>query len=106
MLISSVDHNNYRRYIGNESYRPLDGITSEEEIEEDNDYTYRAFNSTIVLRWEYRPGSTLYVVWTQARQGIGADNELDFTRDIDRLFSRDAYGENVFLIKANYWFNI
>jgi hypothetical protein len=106
MLISSLDHKNYRRYIGNESYRPLDGIATEEQLEEANDYSFRAFNSTMVLRWEYRPGSTLYAVWTQARQGIGEYNDLDFRRDVDQLFSRDAYGENVFLIKANYWFNI
>jgi hypothetical protein len=106
MLITGLDHQNYRRYIGHESYRPLDGIATVEDLEDGFDYSYRAFNSTMVLRWEYRPGSTLYVVWTQARSGVGAYNDLDFQRDVGQLFSSDADGENVFLVKMNYWFNI
>jgi len=106
MLITGLDHQNYCRYIGADKYAPLDGIATEESLDEDNDYNYRAFNSTMVLRWEYRQGSTIYLVWTQARSGVGNYNDVDFGRDFDELFSQVSDGENVYLIKMNYWFNI
>jgi hypothetical protein len=56
-----------------------------------------------VLRWEWRPGSTLYVAWQQARAnyatGVG---DFDFGRDQAALF--DARPDNVFVLKMNYWF--
>ena len=33
------------------------------------DFNYRSFRTTNVLRWEYKPGSTLFVVWQQGREG-------------------------------------
>jgi hypothetical protein len=55
----------------------------------------------LVLRWEYRPGSRLYVVWTQSRHDRGADPSLRFPRD-----AFDALGvapTNVLLVKLSYW---
>lgn len=34
------------------------------------DFNVRTFRSNLVLRWEYRPGSTLFVVWSQDRSGV------------------------------------
>ena len=106
MLITGLNHRDYVRYVGNESYAPLNGLVSVDDLESQNDYNYRAFNSTMVLRWEYRSGSTLYVVWTQARSGIGDYDDVDFGRDFDELFSAMTGSDNAFLIKVNYWFNI
>jgi hypothetical protein len=55
-----------------------------------------------VLRWEYRPGSTLFFVWTQARND-GADNPTDHgvAQGYSNIFSRRP--DNVFLVKASYW---
>jgi hypothetical protein len=94
--ISSIDYSNYRRYLGGTDYAPY---TMDEQ-----DFVYRALNSTFLLRWEYRPGSTIYLVWTRA---LGNDdsslNNLEFSRDFKKLFSKDA--ENVFLAKISYWWN-
>jgi len=106
MHISGIDHFDYRRYIGNEGYAPVGDIKTQEDLESDHDYNYRAFNSTMVIRWEYNPGSTVYLVWTQSRSGLESHNDLRFHRDFEELFSSDTEGMNVFLIKASYWLNI
>jgi hypothetical protein len=56
-----------------------------------------------VLRWEYRAGSTLFVVWQQARDGSTDDGTFRFRRDFGDTFS--APGKNVFLVKLAYWLN-
>jgi hypothetical protein len=101
-LISGLDYQNYRPYLGGNNYgSPLD----ENENEINKDYNYSALNSTLLIRWEYNPGSTIYLVWTRSRsQSDDRVNDLDFSRDFDRFFS--AGSENIFLIKASYWMNM
>jgi hypothetical protein len=65
------------------------------------DFTFRSLRGNAVLRWEYRPGSTLYLVWTQARANQERLGDLQFGRDVDALFGAPA--ENIFLVKASYW---
>ncbi len=65
------------------------------------DFNYRSLRGTAVLRWEYRPGSTLFAVWTQERSGSAAFGDFDFARDRAAVF-RDR-PINVFQIKATYW---
>ncbi|MHB1097116.1 MAG: DUF5916 domain-containing protein [Gemmatimonadaceae bacterium] len=67
----------------------------------DPDFTARSLRGTAVLRWEYRPGSTIYFAWTQQRAGVSDDGTLDFGRDQSALWRDPA--ENVFLVKVNYW---
>jgi hypothetical protein len=63
---------------------------------------FKAFNSNLVVRWEYRPGSTLFVVWSQGRVD---DSDLDVTRSMPRDFRRlfDQHPRNTFLVKVSYW---
>ena len=68
----------------------------------DGDFNEKSFNASAVLRWEYRPASTLFVVWTQARsQGDQDIGEFSARRDYRNLFA--ARPDNVFLVKASYW---
>ncbi len=67
----------------------------------DPDFAYRSLIGNAVIRWEYRPGSTVFFVWTQDRSGTDAVGNFDFTRDRSALF-RDR-PTNVFLVKVNYW---
>jgi hypothetical protein len=64
-------------------------------------FNFRSLRGTSVLRWEYRPGSTLYFVWTQQREGSAKFGDFDFNRDRSALF-RDR-PTNVFQVKATYW---
>ena len=67
----------------------------------DRDFTARSLQGNAVLRWEFRPGSTLFLVWQQQREGAEADGALRFGRDLGGLFADPA--TNVFLVKLSYW---
>jgi hypothetical protein len=67
------------------------------------DFNYRSFRTTNVLRWEYKPGSTLFAVWQQGRERTIDRGTFDFGRDFGGVFSSPA--RNVFLIKWAYWLN-
>ncbi|MBK5189275.1 MAG: hypothetical protein JJD97_13605, partial [Gemmatimonadaceae bacterium] len=65
------------------------------------------FNSNVVLRWEYRAGSSLYAVWSQGRSyendgsAFGSFNVHGSARDLYGI-----HPDNTFLIKASYWFSL
>ena len=67
----------------------------------DPNFTSRSLRGTSVLRWEYRPGSTLFFVWTQQRSGFAAFGDYDFSRDARAMLADRP--DNVFLVKATYW---
>ena len=79
----------------------------------DRDFSYRSLIGNAVLRWEWRPGSTLFLVWQQSRvnalQGDGLHGTdpwiggFDLSRDMGDMFSTPA--DNIFVIKVNYWLN-
>lgn len=68
------------------------------------DFNYRSFRTTNVLRWEYKPGSALFVVWQQGRQDSLSRGDFQFGRDFGGVFSAPAH--NVFLVKLSYWLNM
>jgi hypothetical protein len=65
------------------------------------DFTNTSLRGTAVLRWEYRPGSTLYFVWTQQRSGADPVGDMSFGSAVGEI-GRDR-ATNVFQIKATYW---
>ena len=68
------------------------------------DFNFRSLRGTAVLRWEYRPGSTMYVVWNQTRNDQVPFGNFDFNRDRQALFR--AHPDNVFLVKFNYYLGL
>ena len=64
-------------------------------------FSLRSLRGNAVLRWEYRPGSTLFFVWQQSRSGSTAVGTFDLVRDRALLF-RDR-PINIFQLKVNYW---
>jgi len=68
----------------------------------DPDFNLKSLRGTIVLRWEYRPGSMLYFVWTQKRSDESHPGDFDFDRDWAALWN--ARGDNIFLMKFTYRF--
>src|SRR6266550_4033728 len=68
------------------------------------DFNIKFFNSNFVVRWEYRPGSTLFLVWNQGRDDFEpTTGNKNVFGDFKKLFK--AYPRNTFLIKASYWLN-
>ncbi len=70
----------------------------------DPDFRLRSLRGTVVLRWEYRPGSMLYFVWTQSRADTSLDGAHDLWDDLGAIFR--APGENIFLLKFTYRFEL
>lgn len=66
------------------------------------DFNFRQFRSNLVVRWEYLPGSTLYLVWSQGRTSTDTKGLFSYGRDMKDLFSITPH--DVFLIKLSYWF--
>jgi hypothetical protein len=69
----------------------------------DRSFTRRSIRGNGVLRWEYRPGSTFYVVWQQDRTNAERLDDFHAGRAAASVF--DAPAHNVFVLKWTYWFN-
>jgi hypothetical protein len=67
------------------------------------DFNVREFNSNLVLRWEFRPGSSVFLVWSQARDHSVRDGEFSAWGDARTLFAQKP--TNVFMVKFSYWLN-
>jgi hypothetical protein len=75
------------------------------------EFNSKALNSNLVLRWEYRRGSTLFVVWSHGRGEYVQDGAFHVGRDFGRLFglrpgSRELPITNVMMVKLNYWLGL
>jgi hypothetical protein len=68
------------------------------------DFNFKQFRSTAVVRWEYRPGSTLFVVWSQGRSQFSPTGNFQLGHDARALF--DAPATNILLVKFNYWLSL
>ncbi|MEE9442827.1 MAG: DUF5916 domain-containing protein [candidate division Zixibacteria bacterium] len=121
-LISALNHNDFSVYGGGQDYNYDHSVLSDtvdyevingesipisrrEMNRRDNRFNHSSINSTLIMRWEYRPGSTLYLVWTRSRlERDYTTGEFDMSRDVNRFFKGND--NNLFLIKASYWWNI
>ena len=98
-------------FISSGDYGTINELSAPETYEFDEwqgpnfnpDFNFRSLRGTAVLRWEWRPGSTLFLAWQQSRvdyaPGVG---DFDFSRDRQALFRADP--DNIFVLKVNYWF--
>ena len=71
---------------------------------DDPDFHWRELKSNLVLRWEFRAGSTLYWVWSQHRTDARDTGAFAGTDEYRRLL--EAHPDNTFLVKVSYWFSI
>ena len=101
-FVSAGDYSSFKQLVDGRSrdyarrYAPV-------EYDGNPDFNYRSFRTTNVVRWEYKPGSTLFVVWQQGREDTLTRGTFDFNRDLGGVF--DAPARNVFLVKWAYWLN-
>ncbi len=91
----------------------LDGEYYQVDENSDNltDYTFRnpdfnffQFRSNLVFRWEYRPGSQLYLVWSNDKTEYLSPGNYQLNDMAGRISG--ASPDNIFLIKLNYWFSL
>jgi hypothetical protein len=65
------------------------------------DFNKVSLRGNAVLRWEYMPGSTLFLVWTQSRYDDNGAGHFTFRRSLEQLGS--AKPDNIFMLKVTYW---
>ncbi|MBI5472223.1 MAG: carbohydrate binding family 9 domain-containing protein [Ignavibacteriae bacterium] len=96
MLLPRGQYKNYRSLAATGQLIPYPS--------QDYDFNTISFQSNVLLRWEYLPGSTLYLVWTQSRDDFIDDYTIDFGprfRDAFKLPHDDAL-----LLKVSYWWGV
>lgn len=80
----------------------LDGVV--DYAFEKPDFNFLQFRMNLVVRWEYIPGSTMYLVWTQGRTETSSLGGFSFREGMRDLFN--VHPHNVFLIKFSYCFQL
>ncbi len=70
----------------------------------DPDFNEKVLNANLVFRWEYLPGSTFYLVWTQARSGDNGLYGRTFSDNLSDAFKLPM--DNVLLAKVSYWWSL
>ncbi len=85
-------------------YVDFDGDGTADSSFRDRDFNVRSLVGNAVLRWEYRPGSTIFFVWQRQQVGRTSYGDFDFGRDLGALWGAPA--ENRFIVKMNYWLGL
>ena len=93
-------------YYSNDDYYAIDEDldSTEDYFWEDPDFNVKEFRSNLVARWEYVPGSTVFLVWSQSRDEFDPTGDFSLNSSISDLFDITPY--NVFLVKFSYRFGL
>ena len=90
---------------GDRSYTAdMDGDGAGDFAFGDPSFNFKQLRSNVVLRWEYRPGSAVFLVWSQGRTDFARDGRFRFDDDVSRLWRAD--GTNVLMLKVSYWLGV
>ena len=68
----------------------------------DPDFNFKSLRLNAIFRWEWKPGSAMYLVWTEQRQDLAHPGEFAFRRDFGSTFGAPA--DDVLMFKIAYWF--
>jgi len=85
-------------------YVDFDGDGNTDHSFSDRDFNFRSLRLNAVLRWEFRPGSTVFLVWQQNRSNRENVGSFDIGRDVSRLWGAES--ENTFIVKFTYWLGL
>ncbi|MEX2465582.1 MAG: DUF5916 domain-containing protein [Gemmatimonadota bacterium] len=90
--------------VGGTQHVDFDGDGVADYAFQDRDFNVRSLVGNAVLRWEYRPGSTIFFVWQRQQSERAGVGDFDFGRDTNALFGLPA--DNRFIVKINYWLGL
>jgi hypothetical protein len=102
LFFAKGKYDNTQRMITNDTFTPY--VYDPQTSNNPPDFSNLSMNSNVVLRWEYLPGSTIFLVWSQARQGNVGEYATPFREDVSNTFSLPA--DNVLMLKISYWLSI
>jgi len=97
IFLAKGHYANFRELVGSSTFIST-SFTS------NSDFNSQSMNSNVVLRWEYLPGSTLFLVWSQARSNGDVNYFTSFSNDFNQAFQVPP--SNVLLLKISYWWHI
>jgi hypothetical protein len=83
--------------------RPMSFEFEPTTIAYDPDFNTKSLRGNIVMRWEYLPGSTLFVVWDLRQSDYSRPGLFSPWRDLGSAFGADA--THVLMVKVSYWLN-
>ena len=95
-FIASGDYEGYKQLV-----RPSDDEYVAVEEPFNPDFNFRSVRGSAVVRWEFRPGSSMYLVWNENRSNVVPLGDFKPSRDFSSL--SDAPSRDVFLLKFSYW---
>ena len=98
-FIASGDYSGFKYLTRprDDDYTPV----AESSVGFNPDFNLRSVRGSAVVRWEFRPGSAMYVVWNENRSEVAPIGDFQLRRDFGAL--PDAPSQDVFLIKFSYW---
>ena len=102
VLLARGQYSNYRQLVNSTTLTPYDPTSLSSFI--NPDFNAITFNANVLLRWEYLPGSTVYLVWTQGRLGDSGKYSTGFGQRFSDTFTLPH--EDVLLLKVSYWLPI
>lgn len=97
LFFASGYYNNYKLLVTPETFTPYN-------YSDNNDFNRNNFQLNSILRWEYLPGSTLYLVWSQYRGYFDKIYESSVGDNLDNTFATRP--DNAIILKVSYWLNI
>jgi hypothetical protein len=98
-FVAVGDYYNIRRLAQPKSFE-FEPVT----IDNNPDFNNKSFRSNVVFRWEYRRGSTLYLVYNVSNSDESHPGDFSAFRDLGRGFG--AAGTQVLMVKFNYWLGL
>ena len=101
-FVSAGDYDRFKHLVNGRAPRYEDRYAPT-SYDGNPDFNFRSFRTTNVLRWEYKPGSALFVVWQQGREAVLGSGSFRFGPDFRGIFGAPA--RNAFLVKWSYWIN-
>jgi len=100
IFLAKGTYRNFRELLGPDTFGPL----SYDPSSSSPDFNDKVLNANVVLRWEYMPGSTIYLVWTHERYGTETAYGRGFGDDIAAAFKLPV--NNTILAKISYWWSL
>jgi hypothetical protein len=96
-FIAAGDYHDYHSLVAarTRDFTPYAGVVG------DPDFNFRSVRGSAVVRWEFRPGSALYVVWNENRADVAGTGDFRISRDLRAIST--APSQDVFLVKLSYW---
>jgi len=103
-FVSKGNFTDYKEVTDSNAGEYSDRFTRYSGVLDNPDFNFHQFRSNMVAKWEYRPGSFLFLVWSDERTGLANPVNTEMLGSMKQLFKTSP--GNFFLIKLNYWFSI